>query len=146
MKKAIWFDMDGTIANLYGVENWLDKLIAKDASPYKAANPLVNMNSLAKALHKAQAKGYTIGIISWLSKNSTPDYDKKVTAAKLAWLKKHLASVKWNTIHIVAYGTNKANICGGGILFDDEAENRNNWTNGKAYNPTDIMKVLNSIA
>ena len=144
MKKAIWFDMDGTIANLYGVENWLDKLIAKDASPYKAATVLVNMNSLAKALHKVQANGYTIGIISWLSKNSTPDYDKKVAATKLAWLKKHLASVKWDAIHIVPYGTNKSTLCGGGILFDDEAANRANW-NGKAYTPSNIISVLKSL-
>ena len=32
--RTIWFDMDGTIANLYGVDNWLDKLHASDASPY----------------------------------------------------------------------------------------------------------------
>ena len=24
MTRAIYFDMDGTIANLYGVDNWLD--------------------------------------------------------------------------------------------------------------------------
>ena len=27
MTKAIYFDMDGTIADLYAVENWLDDLI-----------------------------------------------------------------------------------------------------------------------
>ena len=35
--RTIWFDMDGTIANLYGVENWLPKLRAHDASPYADA-------------------------------------------------------------------------------------------------------------
>jgi hydroxymethylpyrimidine pyrophosphatase-like HAD family hydrolase len=34
MTKAIYFDMDGTIANLYGVENWLPKLQAKDETPH----------------------------------------------------------------------------------------------------------------
>ena len=29
----IWFDMDGTIANLYGVENWLPMLRAYDPTP-----------------------------------------------------------------------------------------------------------------
>ena len=87
MKETIWFDMDGTIANLYGVENWLEKLINNNPSPYLEAKPLLNMNTLAKMLHKVQNKGYQIGIISWLSKNSTPEYDKQVTTAKHKWLK-----------------------------------------------------------
>ena len=33
----ICFDMDGTIANLYGVENWLAYLVAEDVKPYKEA-------------------------------------------------------------------------------------------------------------
>jgi hypothetical protein len=144
MKKAIWFDMDGTIANLYGVPNWLDKLIAEDASPYTAASVIGNMNTLAKAIHRVQAKGYKVGIISWTSKGGSANYNAKVAAAKLAWLKKHLGSVKFNTIHIVPYGTNKSALCGGGILFDDEAANRANW-NGKAYTPSNIISVLKSL-
>ena len=31
---TINFDMDGTIADLYGVENWLEYLINGDAFPY----------------------------------------------------------------------------------------------------------------
>ena len=34
---TIYFDMDGTIANLYAVENWLPKLRNKDESPYAEA-------------------------------------------------------------------------------------------------------------
>ena len=144
MKKAIWFDMDGTIADLYNVDNWLDKLIAEDASPYTAASVIGNMNTLAKAIHKVQAKGYKVGIVSWTSKGGSANYNAKVTAAKLNWLKKHLGSVKFDTIHIVPYGTNKSTLCGGGILFDDEATNRANW-NGKAYTPSNIISVLKSL-
>lgn len=144
MKKAIWFDMDGTIANLYGVPNWLDKLIAEDASPYTAASVIGNMNTLAKAIHKVQAKGYKVGIISWTSKGGSANYNAKVAASKIKWLKKHLGSVKFDTIHIVPYGTNKTTLCGGGILFDDEAVNRANW-NGKAYTPSNIISVLKSL-
>lgn len=35
MEKKIWFDMDGTIANLYGDPNWLEKIRAYDASPLR---------------------------------------------------------------------------------------------------------------
>ena len=57
----ICFDMDGTIADLYGVDGWLDKLIASDSSPYTMAKPLVNLNSLARLLNRLQKKGYEIG-------------------------------------------------------------------------------------
>ena len=40
---TINFDMDGTIADLYGVENWLDYLIAEDTTPYTEAEPLLRL-------------------------------------------------------------------------------------------------------
>ena len=142
----ICFDMDGTIANLYGVDNWLAMLIAQDATPYKTATTLVNMNSLAKLLNKLQAKGYEIGIISWLAKNSTTNFDEEVTSAKKAWLKKHLKSVHFDFVEIVPYGTNKNIVCktSTDILFDDEVGNRENW-NGIAYNVNEILSVLKEL-
>lgn len=144
MEKKIWFDMDGTIANLYGVENWLDMLIAQDPTPYAQAEPMLNMSALARLLHKAQRLGYEIGIISWLSKNSNRAYDMQVTQVKIEWLKAHLPSVEWNEIHIVAYGTPKHTICSG-VLFDDEEHNRNMWGQG-AYEPCEILEFLRGLA
>lgn len=140
---TIFFDMDGTIADLYGVENWLDYLITSDALPYEIAKPLVKLNSLARILNRLQKQGYRIGIISWLSKNSTPDYDREVTKAKIEWLKKHLASVNFDEIHIVKYGTPKQTFAKteNDILFDDEERNRTDWT-GKAFDVNDILKNL----
>lgn len=142
--KIINFDMDGTIADLYGVTNWLDYLIAKDETPYAIAKPLINMNVLARLLNKLQNKGYTINIISWLSKNSNSEYDKKVIKAKKNWLKKHLKSVKFDNVYIVPYGTPKHEIANG-ILFDDEERNRTAW-NGVAYNVDNIIGVLKGLA
>lgn len=146
MIKTIFFDMDGTIADLYGVENWLDYLINSDPSPYKNAKPLLNLNSLARILNRLQRTGYHIGIISWLSKNSTESYDEAVTQAKKAWLNKHLASVRFDEIHIVSYGTPKEIFAHNkqDILFDDEEKNRLNWT-GKAYNGESILEILKGI-
>ena len=50
----IWFDMDGTIADLYGVENWLEMLIAHDETPYAIAKPIVNLSVLARLMNKVQ--------------------------------------------------------------------------------------------
>ena len=143
----ICFDMDGTLANLYGVENWLDKLINNDASPYKEAATLVNMNSLARILNRLQKKGFEIGVISWLAKNSNTEYDNKVIEAKRAWLKKHLKSVEFDFIKIVKYGTDKNIVMTSAldILFDDEKPNRDNW-NGIAYNVDNIIETLRRLA
>ena len=46
----ICFDMDGTIADLYGVENWLDNLIAENVKPYAEAKPMLNLSALARKL------------------------------------------------------------------------------------------------
>jgi len=146
MKKTIWFDMDGTIANLYAVENWLSKLRDYDASPYAEAEVMHNMNQLARLLNKVQAIGYSIGIISWLSKFPTPEYDEAVTKAKLNWLNIHLKSVHFNEINIVSYGTPKSEFMETeeDILFDDEEKNRKNWK-GEAYEPNEIFSVLKEL-
>ena len=141
--RAINLDMDGTIVDFYGVEGWLDYLTAKDATPYKVAKPLINLSVLARCLNTLQRKGYTINIISWLAKNSTKEFDIAVTKTKIAWLKKHLPSVKWDNINIVAYGTPKQTL-GKGILFDDEKPNRDNWI-GTAYDVNNILEVLKNL-
>ena len=143
MKITINFDMDGTIADLYGVDNWLEMLIAEDAFPYETAEPLLRLSVLARRLNNLQKNGYNLAIISWLSKSGTDEYNAEVDAVKRKWLAKHLPSVKWDAIHIVPYGTPKQDFCGNplDILFDDEARNRENWT-GRAYNVNNIMEIL----
>ena len=144
--KAIYFDMDGTIANLYGVENWLDMLRSENALPYESAAPLVRMSQLARLLNKLQAEGYIIGIISWLAKDSTETYDLEVKKAKINWLRNHLKSVNFDEIKIVPYGTPKEKIVNypNGILFDDEEQNRKNWK-GQAYDETEILEILKAL-
>ena len=146
MKKWVFFDMDNTLAALYDVPNWLSMLHAYDPTPYAEAEVMLNMSLLARYLNRLQEAGYQIGIISWLSKCPTPEYDEAVTAAKLVWLKKHLQSVSWDTIHIVAYGTPKSSFMENenDILFDDEAPNREEWK-GEAYEPSQILEVLKEL-
>ncbi len=143
---TIYFDMDGTIANLYGMDNWLELLRAYDPTPYANAKPLLNLNSLARILNRLQRQGYKIGVISWLSKCSTPDYDKAVTTAKKKWLATHLKSVQFDEIHIVGYGVPKQMFATSAddILFDDEEKNRINWT-GKAFDVDNIIEILKGI-
>ena len=143
---TINFDMDGTIADLYGVENWLDYLIAENTLPYEMARPLVRLNHLARRLNTLQRNGYHIAVISWLSKSGSEEYNRAVTEVKIEWLRKHLPSVEWDRVTIVPYGTPKENFCNNplDILFDDEERNRNNWT-GRAYDVQNILEILREI-
>jgi hypothetical protein len=143
MNREINFDMDGTFVDLYGVENWLDYLMASDTTPYEVAKPLVNLSSLARLINRLQRNGYKVNIISWLSKTTDTEYNERVATAKLEWLAKHLPSVKWDKINIVTYGTPKQTL-GCGILFDDEEPNRNAW-NGVAYDVNNIIEILKNL-
>ena len=147
MTKAIYFDMDGTIADLYGVENWLDYLVAGKTKPYREAKPLVDMRKLARLLNSLQEQGWTIGIISWLAKSGSDEYGDKVAKAKEKWLAKHLGSVQFDEIKIAKYGTPKQYLANHpfGILFDDEQPNRDAWV-GEAYDVQNILQVLMAIA
>lgn len=143
---TIWFDMDGTIANLYGVENWLEMLEASDPYPYASAAVMLNMSLLARYLNKLQKLGYQLGIISWLARSCTESYKEAITQAKLNWLAEHLKSVTFDEINIADYGTPKSIFKNNDsdILFDDEERNRTEW--GKeSYIPDDIMEVLKSL-
>ena len=144
IEKKIWLDMDGNFVGLYDVENWLDDLIHFSPRPYEVAKPLVNMSVFARQLNRLSKLGYEINIVSWLSKNSTPDYDKAVTKAKKNWLKKHLPSVKFNRIEILSYGIPKSSV-GSGYLFDDEENNRREW-NGIAFSNTELLSELKRLA
>lgn len=142
------FDMDGTIADLYAVENWLADLRSFSARPYAEAAPMMNFSALARQLNAAQRKGAKLVIISWSSKESNEIFDHEIMVAKMEWLAEHLPSVHWDEINVVPYGTNKAEVCGVSgenfILFDDEERNHTAWEEmeGLAFNPSDITALL----
>ena len=141
--KMIWLDCDGTWIDLYGVDNWLEMLINHNPTPYRIAKPMVNLSWFARTIHELQTSGIKVGIISWLAKNSTEEYDRQVAQAKLDYFKTHLPSVKFDEIHIIPYGTPKQSV-GQGILFDDELQNRENWQ-GVAYDEKNLIQQMRKI-
>lgn len=138
----ICFDMDGTIADLYGVKGWLPMLRAYDPTPYEKAKPMCNFSALARMLNNRQRAGHKLCIISWTPKMSTDEYHEAVAEAKQAWLKKHLPSVTFDEMYFVHYGVPKENFKeDGDILFDDVGEIREAWGDG-AYSPDEIFSIL----
>lgn len=150
MDKAIWFDMDGTIADLYGVPEWLHKLRAEDTEPYDTASPMVDMYDLHNLLSSLKDSGFTIGVISWNSKTGSDDYMHAVRTAKRNWLKDKGLTDVLDEIHVVKYGTPKHSVAAKsgrrGILIDDDENVRKAWekAGGLAINPmdTDILDAL----
>ena len=143
--KVLVFDMDGTIANLYGVNGWLEDLRNYNPRPYIVAEPMYDMEDLIAILSLLKLKGWKIAVTSWLSKESTKEYDDMVRKAKREWLTKYQFPV--DEIHLVKYGTTKANctrkLGGYQILVDDNAEVRKGWHLGDTINANEnILEKL----
>ena len=148
MKKMLVFDMDGTITDLYGVENWLTDLQTEKTRPYEIAKPLYDMKDLTNILNMLKSKGWKIVITTWLAKNASKEYNKAVATAKKEWLARY--NFPYDEIHCVKYGTTKANCTrkkgGFQILIDDNKKVRDGWTLGTtvnaSYNITNFLKAL----
>ena len=152
MPKMLCFDMDGTIADLYAVPDWLPMLQAENPLPYYIANPLCDMGRLFNALTALRAEGVEIRVITWLSKDSTEDYKTAVREAKKTWLACY--GFPCDHFHGVQYGATKADsirkyLADGetAILFDDNEAVRKGWHMGEAIDPTacDIVEFLENL-
>jgi hypothetical protein len=149
MNKILCWDMDGTIADLYSVDNWLPKLRAEDASPYEEASPMWDMDKLNAILEKLHEAGWEIRIITWLSMNASEEYKEAVREAKKAWLKKW--GFVYDHFHGVQYGATKAdsvrNVADYAILVDDNEKVRNGWHLGETIDPTNgnLLEALMSL-
>lgn len=145
----ICFDMDGTIADLYGVKGWLEMLRNENPTPYEVAEPIWNTEALNAILMALQAKGIEIRIVTWLSKDSTEEYKTATREAKKDWLADN--AFPYDHFHGVKYGATKADsirkyLAEGetAILIDDNDKVRRGWHMGEAINPTttDIIEYL----
>ena len=135
MTRTIFFDMDGTIADFYNVEGWLDCLMAEDTRPYREARPLYDMFALMEVLNELKNDGWRVAVTTWLAKDATREYDKAVRKAKLEWLERF--GFPYDELHMVKYGTTKADctrkLGGYQILIDDNTKVRAGWTLGATF-------------
>lgn len=152
MIKELCFDLDGTLAGLFDVPNWLEKIRSYDPTPYQTAEPLVDMAELACILRSLKNCGIRVSVITWLSKEPNKQYDDEVRKAKRAWLKSY--GFPFDSLRCVAYGTPKHKIeeprlkeDEEALLFDDDARVRRDWDLGGAIDPTttNILDVLREI-
>jgi hypothetical protein len=146
--KTLVFDMDGTIADLYGVKGWLKAIHREDPMPYIKAKPFYDMVILTAILWVLKNDGWRIVVTSWLANDSTPAYDAKVREAKKNWLDRY--DFPYDEVHFVKYGTTKANctrkLGGFQILVDDNEKVRNGWTLGDTIDANqNIIPALSAL-
>lgn len=145
MNKTLVFDMDGTIADFYGVNGWLEDLQNESTRPYEIAKPLYDMVVLNALLDVLRGMGWRIAITTWLGKDSTKEFEDRTRKAKIEWLKKY--NFEYDEIHLVRYGSTKANstrrLGGYQILVDDNAKIRQGWTLGSTIDANEnILEKL----
>ena len=142
VRMIVW-DMDGTIADLYGVDGWLEKLRAEDVLPYEIAEPMWDMERLVNVIRGLQAIGIEQRIVSWLSMDSSEEYKTETRRAKREWLKQF--DFPYDHFHGVQFGATKADSVRKfladdetAILIDDSARVRKGWHLGETVDPTEI--------
>ena len=139
---TIYFDLDGTIADLYGFNGWLDCLQNEQTTPYAEARLLVDGEQLRNFLAAGKAAGVLFGVISWGAKNASKDYQKAIRRAKIDWLKKNNLLKYFDELHVIRYGTpkNRAAKNRTGILIDDELQR---WNVEKLVDANNFRNILN---
>lgn len=138
----IYFDLDGTIADLYGFNDWLTYLKNEQTDPYTEAGLLVDGEQLRNFLAAGKAAGVLFGVISWGAKNASKDYQKNTRRAKIEWLKKNNLLQYFSELHVVKYGTPKNRVAKNrtGVLIDDELQH---WNVKKLVDVNNFYNILN---
>lgn len=146
--KIIVFDMDGVLAGLYNVPDWLKFLEEENPFPYIVAKPLVDMVELRNILLQLKNKGVKIVITSWLAKKASLNYNNQVRYCKKMWL--DFYKFPYDEIHFLQYGTTKANATRHykvpQTLIDDNQKIRKGWNLGESIDGSkDFKKYLKSL-
>ena len=134
MKKVnVYLDMDGTIANLYGQENWLARLLKEEDELFATCEPMTTEEVIFRVFPKNQFK---VKILSMTPKDVSKAYCEKVIAEKNEWLDKFFPHITER--YYLPYGENKnLKNSAKAILVDDSEKIRSNFK-GLALNPTDL--------
>lgn len=148
MSIKIWFDMDGTVADFYSQENWLEMLQNENAGAFINCQPLFT-ELFYKTVACLAAKGVQFGVITWLPMQASPEYEDICRAEKIAWCKKYLPFISDFTAQ--SYGIPKQNAikkhATTEILIDDNSEVGAMWKTAKrrSFRQVSNTKSVNSV-
>ena len=151
VRMIVW-DMDGTMADLYGVDGWLEMLRAENPLPYEIAKPMWDMERLVNVIRGLQDFGIEQRIVTWLSMDSSEEYKTETRRAKREWLEQF--DFPYDHFHGVQFGATKADSVRKfladdetAILIDDSFKVREGWHLGETIDPTetDVIDFLETL-
>lgn len=126
--KTIYFDMDGTLSNLYAVDDVFNKLDNWDCTPYKDALPI---NKNIELLKQYKHNGYRVVILSCLSKITNEQFDVDTIQCKNMWLDMYVGKQYIDERIYIPYTKHKEMyVHSNGILVDDDKVILSNWNKG----------------
>lgn len=127
MKTTIWLDMDGTVADLYNRNNWLQELQTEQEIFYKL-KPLFDMYDFIQIQREMREK-VEFNIVTWTPMEATYKYHENCKSQKLEWVRTHMAYI--TQFFALPYGTPKQVVindrAGIHILIDDNPEVIETW-------------------
>lgn len=139
MKKTIWFDMDGTLYDLYKIPEWLMLLENRRWEVFNLPgferSHIYRIRAAIQALKKA---GWTVGVITWAPIGvqwKTKDLED-VSDVKYCWLEENIPELADTDTPFacIPYGESKAQFLldmesafGVNYLVDDNKEVRRDW-------------------
>ena len=142
--KKIYFDMDGTVADLYGSDNWLDNLRNERNGVFNNLFPLVDMDELAIICHQLMNNGYSFGIITWLPMGASYEYERVCEQEKREWANEFMPWV--SEFYAQSYGVPKQYApikrAQNMVLIDDNTEVRAMWNTEKQRTSIDATKNI----
>lgn len=122
-KKIVYLDMDGTIADLYNLPNWLERLQNEDKTIFEECKPLVTMEELNSYYPLDK---YELRICSMTPKGASANYRESVKAQKNAWLDKFFPYITHRVYMTYGHSKNLRN-SKEHILIDDNKTIRDNY-------------------
>ena len=139
MSIKIFMDMDGTLFNLYGKDNWLDLLENEISGAFvgdgmkNSLMPALNLESMHNIIYDLMDLGVSFGIISWTPFAASPIYEETCRNEKLNWLTQNFPMI--TDIAIIPYGIEKQKAITKRAqtmyLIDDNSEVCKTWETAK---------------
>lgn len=131
--RTVYFDMDGTLADLYGVHDVFKRLDNNDASVYLEAEPILKYVNMLRSFKEM---GYYVGIITAGSRfpPNTPEavrdkMNEETAENKQQWLDEQGLSPFIDSFQFIPYGVSKYEVAKDktGILVDDDDRVLSTW-------------------